>query len=195
MNENLIAGQANSSWYVMVSRRRLSVFRFTEVRRPASKSWDIVCPPMALRNTSASALYEAWSPQGMDVCAPEDAAFDTSDLKVWVVECDGASSNDRCTRHRFEELRQQLPTALIITNLYGNRQVHLAGAMLFACMGAVKLLSAKYSLGRVLRMNGYFIRLIAATERVVAGALRPRPAGQAPSGSQSFNVELRDFMV
>ena len=160
--------QSISSWHVLVVRRGMSI---CSIRNDASKqlSWDVLVPLAALRSTDASCLQIGlWgSPSAKAANSIEQAAFGATKFNCLAIGCDGAASNDKTVHHKMNEMRKADKSVLLAFCLCMNHQLHLGEKMLFALSGQTPILSTMYSLGRLLRMNGYFIRLIAHVEQVL----------------------------
>ena len=140
------------------------------IRNDTSKqlSWDVLVPLAALRSTDANCLYIGlWgSPSAKSANCMEQAAFDATKLNCLVIGSDGAASNDKTVHHKMNEMRKANESVLMAFSLCMNHQLHLGEKMLFTLNGQTPILSTMYSLGKLLRMNGYFIRLIAHVEQV-----------------------------
>ena len=160
--------QSISSWHVLVVRRGMSI---CSIRDDASKqlSWDVLVPLAALRSTNSSCLHIGlWgSPSAKAANSIEQAAFGATKLNCLAIGCDGAASNDKTVHHKMNEMRKADKKVLLAFCLCMNHQLHLGEKMLFSLSGQTPILSTMYSLGRLLRMNGYFIRLIAHVEQVL----------------------------
>jgi hypothetical protein len=159
--------QSVSSWHVLVVRRGLSI---CSIRDDASKqlSWEVIVPLAALRSTDASCLHIGlWGSSSAKAAnSIEEAAMNATKLNCLAIGCDGASSNDKTVHHKMNEMRKADKSVLLAFCLCMNHQLHLGEKMLFSLSGQTPILSTMYSLGRLLRMNGYFIRLIAHVEQV-----------------------------
>lgn len=111
-------------------------------------------------------------------------------VACYLVECDGASSNDKCMWYRFGLLPAR---ALNILRLCMNHQLHLTEAMMLGC--AMGFTGSLYRVGKLLRTSGYYLRLIAKVEQVISKVLMIRSPKDRPEDIHEFNLLLRDLVV
>ena len=194
LNDSMSNDQAASKWHVLVGRRRITLgFVDPEAKRKSAfVSCDWVAPVVPLRSTSASNLFEGLlrSPAAQTFVKAEQYCAKVATVPIFVFECDGAAGNDKCLWYWMGLLP---PAALKAVRLCSNHQVHLVEAMLFNLR--MDFLARMYSIGKLLRTNGYFLRLIAATPRVVQKKVSVRPACERPLTTNDFNVAVRSFAI
>ena len=191
---SLQLNQQRAPWHVLVQRRRLITGIISEHGENVTKL-DLRVPVAPLRSTTASALYSGLTLSGES--KPFENATrrlaDASDVHAFVLECDGASSNDKFFWHYMNQMPAK---SLKAVRLCGNHGTHLIETALYAIGYASSFLGNGYNVAKVLRMHSYMFRLIASVAHIVAvREVLPVLSVSAPAEILEFNLEVQNFAL
>ena len=112
---------------------------------------------------------------------------------LFLVECDGASGNDRLFAHLSNDDRYKIKDTLYECHLCANHQQHLASVAVVTCMD-MDMINNLFACSLFLRNDGHWRRLLLAVEKYVQDRLVVTYEA-VPGDASQLREAWRSFML
>ena len=191
ISSQLSGPQSSMGWHTMISRR------FVQASWSCGRSvWlEILCPPEACIDTSASTCWEALHSPCMEQIRDRVARIvATARFAFEIRATDGASSNMKLLAYEFRHFEVENINQLPMHFLCLNHQNHLISVSLSGIFGT-GLTHDMYATCNLLRSGSYFIRLIAAAHSVLSSETLQVIPGVAPHATLEATAQLKQYVL
>jgi hypothetical protein len=190
IDDRYTPAQTVSNWHVIISAASLVCFVVEADGRCTSSYVASARPPVASMNTKAECLHHGLF--HIPHTRPFEKKIDSLDKHAYIsiraYNCDGASANWRLFAHMAQQQSRTLASMKLCTL---HRMKHCETAVVGAC--GVKLVGALYSHSLLLKMGGYFLRLVHGLD-VLVQTIRIHKGHPPPPEAKLFLSQFVDYM-
>ena len=180
-----------STFHVMVARLRLFIAWETAAAGIQVFAYTIILPPLVVPGTSAGQLWHALfhSPLTGPMLHAVSLLRQKAKIVILHHETDGAYANDKLAAHLYklfgagQNMFEHAHCAL-----HANQLIEVALLAVFP-----KLLSRMYSLTKLFKTSGYFMKLVQSLEPYILETLQVRQ-GAPPDEMQVFLREMINYI-